>query len=96
MDTPTNPALDPGHSQSVTLSVTEEELRMAPKERLVHDHLDGIQHGIDDVAPREKFGHGMANKFGHAQHALRRFAAAMVGSGHDQLRHAAPVGPARS
>ena len=48
MDTPTNPALDPGHSQPVTLSVTEEELRMAPKERLVHDHLDGIQHGIDD------------------------------------------------
>ena len=48
MSVTTNPALDPGHSQPVTISVTEEELRMAPKELLVHDHLDGIQHGLDD------------------------------------------------
>lgn len=32
----------------MTVSVTEEELRMAPHERLAHDHPDGIQHGIDD------------------------------------------------
>ena len=48
MSVATNFALDLGHSQPVTISVTEEELRMAPKEHLVHDHLDGIQHGLDD------------------------------------------------
>ncbi len=35
-------------SEPVTVSVSAEELAMAPRKRLMRDHLDGIQHGIDD------------------------------------------------
>lgn len=44
----TDPLRTPGEGEPVTVSVTEEEQRMAPHQRLTHDHLDGIQHGIDD------------------------------------------------
>ena len=44
----TEPILDPGDSQPVTMSISEEELTMAPRKRLMREHLDGIQHGIDD------------------------------------------------
>ncbi|MBB6053516.1 Blp family class II bacteriocin [Armatimonas rosea] len=43
-----DPKLSPGEGEPVTISVTEEELTMAPRQRLVHEHLDGIQHGLDD------------------------------------------------
>ena len=39
---------EPADSQPVTVSVSEEELLMAPRQRLIREHLDGIQHGIDD------------------------------------------------
>ncbi|MCX6366992.1 MAG: hypothetical protein NTX57_09825 [Armatimonadetes bacterium] len=35
-------------SEPVTVSVSAEELAMAPRKRLMREHLDGIQHGIDD------------------------------------------------
>ena len=43
-----NQTLEPGDCQPVTVSITEEELTMAPRKRLMRAHLDGIQHGIDD------------------------------------------------
>lgn len=43
-----DPKLSPGEGEPVNISVTEEELTMAPHQRLVHEHLDGIQHGLDD------------------------------------------------
>ena len=48
--TPTTntPILASEDDAPVTVSITAEELAMAPAKRLEHDHLDGIQHGIDD------------------------------------------------
>ena len=43
-----DPKLSPGEGEPMTISVTEEELAMAPHQRLVHEHPDGIQHGLDD------------------------------------------------
>ncbi len=40
--------LEPSDCQPVTVSISEEELTMAPRKRLMREHLDGIQHGIDD------------------------------------------------
>ena len=36
------------HSEPVTMSLTEEELRMSPEQRRLREHKDGIQHGLDD------------------------------------------------
>jgi hypothetical protein len=43
-----NPALDPGHQNTVTIEMSKEEIAMSPRDRMVVEHLDGIQHGIDD------------------------------------------------
>lgn len=40
--------LETDTSEPVTVSVSAEELEMAPRQRLMREHLDGIQHGIDD------------------------------------------------
>ena len=42
-----------------------------------------VEHGIVQIAAREKIRQGVADEFGDAQHALRRLAARlMMGSGH--------------
>ena len=40
--------IDSPESEPITVSVSAEELAMAPRKRLMREHLDGIQHGIDD------------------------------------------------
>lgn len=72
MDSP-----NPQSSESVTFSLTEEELRMSPERRRMREGKDGIQHGLDDDPENDAAKGGVLGAVGGA--AVGAAAGAILG-----------------